>query len=79
MPVRHLLFRFQDVHLEVKDGNYSAESQQGKTVHVALGFFIAGMKQCRELAAQWLSLMIRTLRWQITVSAGGLPCLDITR
>ncbi len=29
----------QDVHLEVKDGNYSAESQQGKTVHVALGFF----------------------------------------
>lgn len=29
----------QDVYLEVKDGNYSAESQQGKTVHVALGFF----------------------------------------
>lgn len=29
----------QDVYLEVKDGNYLAESQQGKIVHVALGFF----------------------------------------
>ncbi len=29
----------QDVYLEVKDGNYLAESQQGKIMHVALGFF----------------------------------------
>ena len=70
-PVRHLLFRFLRMCIwRLRMVTILPNHNRVRPCMWHWDFFIAGMKQCRELAAQWLSLMIRMLRWQITVSAG---------